>query len=136
MPSYFVTKILTLILIIFLNACSFKEDSSQGEIISQIGSKDGQYTALVVRGNGGATVAFDYRIFLRNSDSNLSSSRESLIFLSYAYPVPKKVSFTGRNTIEILCDNGSVFTVSFNERTLKPHRKLRFYKGKPWNTRD
>ena len=131
MPRYIFTKTLIFIVVISLQACALIWDSNQGEVLSTIVSKDGQYTALILQGNGGATTAYAYKVLLKNSNSNLPLSRASLIFTSYAYPTPKKIRFIDRNSIEIRCDNGSVFAVSFNERTLNPDRKLSFYKGKP-----
>ena len=134
MPSHLVTKLLTLIVVISLPACSGLGNFHQNQlkVISQIVSKNGQYTALIVVSDGGATTAFDYKVLLRNSDSKLPLSRESVIFRSYSDPTPEKIRFTARNTIEIRCDDTSVFAVSFDERTLAPDRKLKFYRGKPW----
>ena len=132
MTRHFITTILVLVVVLFLNACYVNGNPSGREVISETESSNGQYQATIVRDNGGATVAFDYKVLIKHSNSETSFFREPIIFRSYSYPVPESISFTGPNTIKIICDDGSVFTVSFDKRTLRPDKKLKFYSGEPW----
>ena len=132
LARHFITTILVLVVVVFLNACYLNGNPSGREVISQIESSNGQYQATIIRNNGGATVSFEHKILLKHSHSKTSFFREPIIFRSYGYPNPESISFIGSNTIEIICDDGSVFTVSFDKRTLEPDKKLDFYYSKPW----
>ncbi|MFY0578729.1 hypothetical protein ACN28S_34540 [Cystobacter fuscus] len=120
--------VLPLLLLGALGYALFSDTGTQaGNVLARALSAHGEYEAVLIELDGGATDAYGYEVVL-SAPSRLFARKE-VPFKSYMEPVPTAIHFTDNHTLEILLEGGGTLAITIDEKTFAVDRHFRFHRG-------